>query len=422
MQQRVGQYIQKHALLPTDAPVLVALSGGADSVVLLHLLVQLGYKCEAAHCNFHLRGNESDRDEQFVTQLCTSLNVPLHIQHFPTQTYAAEHHLSIEMAARELRYEWFEQLRQERNCQAIAVAHHQNDQAETLLLNLQRGTGLRGLEGMHPRNGWVIRPLLCTTRPAIEDYCTFHHLAYVTDSTNTDTIYKRNAIRAQLAAYSMAQIEHIAETCEMMQDYEMIVNAYISQVRSNICDIQGGKCSIFIPALLQYPAAQTILYELLREYGFTQAEQIFRALTTQSGKLFYSADYTAVIDRDRLIVMPKKVHESQAPIIRITIRNKQAEETYPSTSAYEALFDAKIVKKTLTLRHWEEGDWFVPLGMQGKKKLQDFFTDIKISRIEKDNIWLLCADEDIAWVVGYRIDNRYKINPSTQQIAHITIE
>ncbi len=422
MLQRVSQYIQRHALLTTDAPVLVALSGGADSVVLLHLLLQLGYRCEAAHCNFHLRGKESDIDEQFVTQLCTSLNVPLYIQHFQTQTYATEHHLSIEMAARELRYAWFEQLRTERNCQAIAVAHHQNDQAETLLLNLQRGTGLRGLEGMHPRNGLIIRPLLCTTRTAIEDYCTLHHLAYVTDSTNADTTYKRNAIRAQLAEYSTAQIEHIAETCEMMQNYEMIVNAYISQVRSNICDIQGKKCSIFIPTLLQLPAAQTILYELLRKYGFTQTKQIFRALTTQPGKLFYSADYTAVIDRDRLMIMPKKKREPQMSITRVAIRSKQTEEIFPDKNAYEALFDAKIAKKTLTLRHWEEGDWFVPLGMHGKKKLQDFFTDIKISRIEKDNIWLLCADEDIAWVIGYRIDNRYKIKSSTQQVAHITIE
>ncbi len=422
MQQRVSQYIHKHKLLHHQAPVLVALSGGADSVVLLHLLLQLGYTCEAAHCNFHLRGEESNRDEQFVTQLCATLHVPLHLQHFQTQSYAAEHRLSIEMAARELRYTWFEALRKERQCQAIAVAHHQNDQAETLLLHLQRGTGLRGLEGMHPRNGQVVRPLLCTTREAIEDYCRLHRLAYVTDSTNADTTYQRNAIRAHLQDYTTAQIEHIADTCAIMQDYENIVNAYIAHVRNDICSIEPDKCSIHIPTLLQLPAPQTILYELVRSYGFTQTEQIFHALTTQAGKRFYSSDYQAVVDREKLLISSRKTNVSAMPTMRVTLREKQAKEPYPQPKAYEALFDGKIAQKQLTLRHWQEGDWFIPLGMRGKKKLQDFFTDMKIPRTEKDNIWLLCADEEIAWIIGYRIDERYKITSTTQQVAHITIE
>ncbi len=422
MQQRVAQYIRKHALLNTQEPVLVALSGGADSVVLLHILLQLGYRCEAAHCNFHLRGEESDRDEQFVRALCEKLEVGLHVQDFQTSVYATEQGISIEMAARELRYRWFEALREERGCQAIVVAHHQHDQAETLLLNLLRGTGLRGLEGMHPRNGYVVRPLLCTSREAIEDYCTVHRLEYVTDSTNADTSILRNALRAQLKQYPTAQIEHIAETAALMRDYEAIVNAYVGQAKETICSVQGDGWRIDIPTLFALPAPQTILYELLRPYGFTQTEQIFQALQTQPGKCFYSEDYKLLVDRDALLISSRKKKEWQSPIIAVAIRNKAMKETFPLADAHEALLDGRIADKKLTLRHWKEGDWFMPIGMRGKKKLQDFFTDMKIPRTEKENIWLLCADEDIVWVVGYRIDDRYKITSATKQVAHIQIE
>ncbi len=422
MQQRVAQYIRKHALLNTQEPVLVALSGGADSVVLLHILLQLGYRCEVAHCNFHLRGDESNRDEGFVRELCERLQVVVHVQDFQTEAYADAHGISIEMAARELRYRWFEALRQERGCQAIAVAHHQHDQAETLLLNLLRGTGLRGLEGMHPRNGYVVRPLLCTSREAIEDYCTLHRLDYVTDSTNADTTILRNALRAQMKQCSAAQIEHIADTAALMQDYEAIVNAYVAQAKEKVCSVQGDSWRIDTPALLALPAPQTILYELLRPYGFTQTEQIFQALQTQPGKCFYSEDYKLLVDRDALLISSRENREQSLPLIAVTIRNKATKEKFPLVDAQEALFDAKIAEKKLTLRHWQEGDWFIPIGMRGKKKLQDFFTDMKIPRTEKDKIWLLCADEDIAWVIGYRIDDRYKITSATTQVAHIQIQ
>ncbi len=422
MQQRVAQYIRKHTLLNAQEPVLVALSGGADSVVLLHILLQLGYRCEVAHCNFHLRGDESNSDEQFVRALCKRLEVRLHVQDFQTEAYADEHGISIEMAARELRYRWFEALRQERGCQAIAVAHHQNDQAETLLLNLLRGTGLRGLEGMHPRNGYVVRPLLCTSREAIEDYCTVHRLKYVTDSTNADTSILRNSIRERMKICSASQVEHIAETAALMQDYEAIVNAYVVQAKETVCSVQGDSWRIDTLALLVLPAPQTILYELLRPYGFTQTEQIFQALQTQPGKCFYSEDYKLLVDRDALLISSKKKKEQQLPAIAVIIRKKEVTENFPLADAEEALFDAKIAKKQLTLRHWKDGDWFMPIGMRGKKKLQDFFTDMKIPRTEKDNIWLLCADEDIAWIVGYRIDDRYKITSTTKQVAHIQIE
>ena len=289
MLRRVSAYIKKQGLLKKDQPVLVAISGGADSVGLLDVLLQAGYACIAAHCNFHLRGEESNRDEQFVRDLCARLNVPLHVASFDTNTYAREHGLSIEMAAREQRYTWFGTLAQEQGCQAIAVAHHQNDQAETVLLNLLRGTGLRGLAGMRPKsanaysdNGIpIVRPLLCTTRDYIElSLRTKRHLSWVTDSTNMDTSIPRNALRTQLRLCTKKEIEHIAETAERMQGY---------------VDILDGKDT--------REAGLAKLYEDLREYNFAEIDKIYDALQRgEGGKIFHSKTHKATIKHRQLCV------------------------------------------------------------------------------------------------------------------------
>lgn len=289
MLRRVSAYIKKQGLLKKDQSVLVAISGGADSVGLLDVLLQAGYACIAAHCNFHLRGEESNRDEQFVRDLCARLNVPLHVVSFDTNTYAREHGLSIEMAAREQRYTWFGMLAQEQGCQAIAVAHHQNDQAETVLLNLLRGTGLRGLAGMRPKsanaysdNGIpIVRPLLCTTRDYIElSLRTKRHLSWVTDSTNMDTSIPRNALRTQLRLCTKKEIEHIAETAERMQGY---------------VDILDGKDT--------REAGLAKLYEDLREYNFAEIDKIYDALQRgEGGKIFHSKTHKATIKHRQLCV------------------------------------------------------------------------------------------------------------------------
>ncbi len=403
----IAQYIQKHQLFEPENRIIVAVSGGADSIALLHILLQLGYTCEVAHCNFHLRGAESDRDETFVQQVCRDWGVRLHVQHFETTTYAAEHGISIEMAARELRYDWFETLRKERGASVIAVAHHQNDQAETVLLNLQRGTGFRGLEGMHPKNGAIVRPLLGVSRDFIEDYCTLHHLGFVTDSTNTDTTFLRNAIRKRLEVYSPAQIAHIAQTAEHMQGYEQLIRSYVAEKRESIVRENRDGIEIDAKQLLALPAPEIMLYELLREYGFKQIEQIFTALQGEAGRKFYSETHEIEVGRESLSVFPIKRKERFVSIVEM--ETVSVPITYPATEAWEAIFNGSIAEKKLTLRHWQEGDWFIPLGMKGKKKLQDFFTDMKLSRHEKEQVWLLCADEDIAWVIGYRIDERYKV-------------
>ena len=289
MLRRVSTYIRKHGLLEPDKAVLVAISGGADSVALLDVLLRAGYPCVAAHCNFHLRGEESDRDEAFVREICTQMGVELEVIEFDTLTYARTNHIGIEQAARELRYRWFEQTAREHGCQAVAVGHHQNDQAETLLLNLKRGAGLRGLAGMRPVSANpivpeglpVVRPLLCTTRDYIEYYLrTKRGLGWVTDSTNSDLSIPRNAVREQLKTYSKSDIEHMAQTAEIMQGY---------------VDVLEGRDT--------REAGIVRLYEDVRNYGFAEIDKIYDALQKgEGGKVFTSKTHRATIKKGKLCV------------------------------------------------------------------------------------------------------------------------
>ena len=289
MLRRVTTYIRKHGLLVKDKPVLVAVSGGADSVALLDVLVRAGYNCIVAHCNFHLRGAESDRDEAFVRSICEQMKVPLEVQHFDTNAHAHALHISIEMSARDLRYAWFDEIARLHCCQAIVVAHHQNDQAETVLLNLKRGTGIRGLAGMRPVSANpaapdsvpVVRPLLCTTRDYIEHYLRDKRkLSWVNDSTNDDTTIARNAVREQLRSYSKAEIEHIAQTAEYIQGY---------------IDLLEHKNT--------REAGIVQLYEQIREYNFAETDKIYDALQRgEGGKTFTSKTHQATIKKGKLCV------------------------------------------------------------------------------------------------------------------------
>ena len=289
MLRRVSTYIRQRELLEKGKPVLVALSGGADSVSLLDVLLRAGYKCFAAHCNFHLRGAESDRDEAFVRELCAQMGVELEVKSFDTILYARTQGVSIEVAARELRYMWFEETARAHGCQAVAVAHHQNDQAETILLNLKRGAGIRGLAGMRPKSTNpmapdgipVVRPLLCTTRDYIEHYLRDkRHISWVTDSTNSDTSITRNAIRMQLKSYSKAEIEHMAQTAEYMQGYVDILENRNTR-----------------------EAGMARLYEKLRDCNFAEIDKIYDALQKgEGGKTFTSKTHKATIKKGKLCV------------------------------------------------------------------------------------------------------------------------
>ena len=423
MYNRIEHYISDHHLLEPDETVLVCVSGGCDSVVLLDALVKIGYHCTVAHCNFHLRDAESDRDEAFVRELAAQYDVDLHVAQFDTRQYAKSNKLSYEMAARELRYSYFERLRQNLNISKIAVAHHQNDQAETLLLNTIRGTGIRGLCGMRPQNGYIIRPLLCHTRLEITELAKINHLNYVFDSSNNDLSFKRNAIRKQLNNLNPSQIRHFAHLADRCQDYTQMVDDYVNRVKQEIVQDEGNRVLIDIDKLIALPTARTVLYEILYEYGFNKTRHIYKSLFRTSHPIYCSPQFRLYKHRHYLIISALDRGEYPTPLITTSIRSIDDHIYYPRADEKRAFFDSAILDKNLTIRHWEHGDYFCPLGMKGRRKLlSDFFTDLHLTPDQKESVWLLLADNDIAWVVGYRIDERYKLTPASQSIAEIKLK
>lgn len=432
MLQKVKEFIRQNNLIKNNDKVIIALSGGADSIALLDILYRLKYNCLAAHCNFHLRGEESNRDAEFVKQFCANYNVPLSIIDFNTEEYARTNSISIEMAARELRYNWFEQIRKQYKADFIAVAHHQDDSVETILLNLIRGTGIRGLTGIPVRNNFVIRPLLGVTRKDIIEYINGRKLSYVEDCTNKEDIYVRNKIRLNilplLETINPSAKSSIIRTAEHLSQVENIYSCYVNEIRSKVLNNN----EIDIQKLLNCAEPQAILFELLYSYGFNSAtiEQIFKSLSAQSGKVFYSEKYKVIKDRYTLILAPKEnlqdavytINKSDYEINKpIQLRIKYIDnEIFKLKKDSNILYlDADKITFPIILRKWKVGDWFIPFGMKGHKKVSDYFSDNKFSLIDKENTWLLCNDTDIIWIVGHRSDNRYRINQNTKKIFQI---
>lgn len=418
----VRQYIAQYKLLSRGNTVIVTLSGGSDSVALLCVLHHLGYDCVAAHCNFSLRGEESDRDEAFVRRHCEKKEIPLRVIRFDTRAYASEHHLSIEMAARTLRYEWFEALRAEYAAQDIAVAHHRDDSVETVLLNLIRGTGIHGLCGIRPRNGYIVRPLLCVSRQDILDYLSHIGETYVTDSTNLEDAFTRNKIRLRLLPL-MEEInpsvkESIQRTASYLDQAAVIYDRAIDEGKNRVTT-EGG---ISISLLLREPSPLALLYEVMRPLGFNSAQvnDLFESLEGQSGKVFSSATHYACKDRDRILI--REINEDdEAPFTLLYKKCTYTSDYVIPRSATEVCFDADKLDGQLTLRRWKTGDRFVPFGMKGSKLISDFLTDQKIPLCDKENQWLLCCGEEIIWVLGRRTDNRYRITPTTKTVMQITM-
>lgn len=436
MIDKIRTYIQKQQLLNAEQPVLVGLSGGADSVALLVVLVRLGYDCRAAHCNFHLRGDESDRDEEFSRLFAKTLDVPFFKIDFNTKEYADIHHLSIEMAARELRYRWFDELIVQQNAQAIAVAHHQDDQLETILLNLVRGTGIRGLRGMLPRNGNIIRPLLPISKAELLEWLEKEKLTYVVDSTNQEIDYKRNYLRHEiipaLEKLNPSLRESVVRNAGYLSDVECIYDSVVEQAKKEIVSVPNH---ISIPALLTYTAPETILYELLKPYQFNRfvVQDIFDSLKGASGKIFESTTHRLVKDRDTLILDTRdqetdsmyEIHENMVSIaepVKLSLQKIVLEkEITIDKNKTIAWFDYDKLSFPLILRKWRPGDWFIPFGMTGRKKLSDYFSDRKYSRPAKNAQWLLCSGNDIIWIVGERTDNRFRIEQSTNYVLIVKI-
>ena len=431
MRDVVRAYIDKYQLLTAGKPVLVGVSGGADSIALLTVLVELGYSCIVGHCNFHLRGEESMRDECFTETYARKLGLPFVKVDFNTRDYAAEHHLSVEMAARELRYAWFEEMRCVHDAQAIAVAHHRDDNVETVLMNLIRGSGIRGMSGIRPKNGFVIRPLLSVARQEILQWLAERQLEYVTDSTNLSAAYTRNFIRLRvlplLETINPSVRTAINRTAEHLAETESLFAYVMADARKRVFEAENR---LSIKALMQYPSPKTVLFELLKAFHFTPSsvDEIFLSLNKESGKLFFSSSHRLVKDRDCLLLSPlaaageKEVYFLtgeegcwSGPIDLAFSRIVRTEELHIQKDKDIAYFDLDKLKFPLVLRHWQQGDWFVPLGMQGRKKLSDYFSDKKFSRLEKEQVWLLCSGDEVIWIVGERSDNRFRVECATKR-------
>ena len=423
MWSRVSDYIKKHKLLDINELYLVALSGGADSVALLLMLHEAGYRVHAAHCNFRLRGAESDRDEVFCVSLCEKLGIELHRVHFDTLTYAELHKVSIEMAARELRYKWFEQLRVDMGAAGICVAHHRDDSVETVLMNLVRGTGLRGLCGIQPRNGFILRPLLDVSRENIEAYLAAKGQEYVTDSTNLEDDVTRNKIRLNilplLREINPAVSENIQRTAENLTEAQKTLDGIVSSLR---------ECKkLDIRELDKFSSSEYIIFEWLKNYGFngSQTGQIMHA---ETGSIFTSsAGYDLLVDRQCLIVEPslKPLKTMQIPeegkyIIGNNAFRVRKCAPYISKNSDLATLDASKTTFPLTIRRVEVGDRMVPFGMKGSKLLSDMMTDRKMTLFGKRRqLVVVDAQGIIVWAVGLRTDQRVAVTEDTTEVLEI---
>lgn len=434
---RIAQGVIDHG-----KPVLVAISGGADSVALLHVLVRSGYECIAAHCNFHLRGEESDSDEAFVRSFCESLGVQLYVAQFDTKAYASQKHVSIEMAARDLRYDWFFSLLDDLRIPVVAVAHHADDAAETFFLNLTRGTGVRGLAGMKSVQGRVVRPLLSVSRHEIELYCKANGLDYVTDCTNNSDDYARNRIRhhviPELKKLNPSflttmgnNMNHVAQVLAIFEEQvKMFREVYVSETDSGLfVDIEGLR-------RLQNP--EPFIYEILLPCGLSPKviHDVARSVTGASwGRVFFSSSHRVVIDRRCIIAQSKAaIRDSeeridvdslpvnlQGPVCANLSVFDKGDGFAPSRDPKTMHLDADKVSLPLIFRHWKKGDVFRPLGMRGQKKLSDFFTDAKMSQVDKESAWIVESDGVIVCVLGMRMDDRFKLTPSSSHILEISV-
>lgn len=418
----VERYIYEKELLGRQDRLVVALSGGADSVALLRVLLSLGYSCVAAHCNFHLRAEESDRDEAFVRDLCACMSVPLEVVHFQTEQYSQEKGLSIEMAARELRYAWFEEIRVKHNATVIAVAHHKDDSVETFLLNLSRGTGINGLKGIMPKNGNIVRPFLEIGRDDILEYLNSIGQDYVTDSTNLEDIYTRNKIRLDIIPLfkeiNPSFCDSVSETASRLADVAAI---YRHAVSSSLERVKCTPYAVSIEKLSGEVSPQAILFEWLSPLGFnsSQIKDVMKSLKTFSGKVFYSKDWILLRDRD-LLMLKRKDEDDCKYELKSRILSIEPDFQVPKRNDV-AYLDADKLCGKLELRRWKSGDRFVPFGMKGFKKVRDYLRDRKLSLFEKEKVMVVTSGDEIVWVVNERTDNRFRVDNKTKRVLELEV-
>lgn len=433
--KRFTDFIEQNNLFTQQNSILVAVSGGIDSVLLARLFSAAGYSFGIAHCNFGLRGSEADADQQFCRSLATQLSVPFHTINFDTTAYADMHKISIQMAARELRYNWFEQIRQQHNYHLIALGHHKNDTIETILLNLTRGTGIAGLHGILPKKGVLVRPLLFLSREEIATVVAEENIFYVEDSSNTSTKYARNKIRHEVIPKLRGLNPSLENTFDNnlrhFRQLEELLALKVEEARIHLFIQHDDEIHIAVDAVKALQPQQLLLYKLLQPYGFAEpvVDDVIASLDAQSGKWFASATHQLTIDRGKLIL----VENNPASVESITINETDHEVHFNGQRVAILHDDSPLIIKDnpfsvsidrdkliypLSIRHWQQSDYFYPLGMNARKKLSDFFINLKIPLHKKQHIPLLVnGNGDIMWIAGYRPDERYKVSPNTKKVT-----
>ncbi|PID87869.1 MAG: tRNA lysidine(34) synthetase TilS [Bacteroidia bacterium] len=436
--KEVQKFIERHSLFESNSKILVAISGGADSIALAHLLARAGYSLLLAHCNFGLRGKDSDADEQYVSEFAKKMNLPFFCKRFSPEDFLQRKKMSVEEAAREMRYAWFEKLRREQKCDRIATGHHLNDAIETFFINLTAGTGIRGLKSIPVKNGYIVRPVLCAKRADIEAYCQKNELDFRTDNSNFDSVFVRNKFRHTLlplfSQINPAFEDTMIRNLNIFREIHNVYSEWIQEFSKKIISHKDDCLYIAIQKLEQSTAPQSVLFEVLHPYGFNgkQCEEILRNLKgRQSGKIFHSKSHKLLKDRDFLIVKekketgensrkiyPKTPHTDLPVKFKIeTVSNTLSNIDFKDKNV--AYFNPELLDFPLTLRTARAGDRFHPFGMKGRKLVSDFYTDIKLNQFEKENTYLLLSGGKIAWIVGLRTDDRFKITPQCKEVIRI---
>ncbi|MFP4604116.1 MAG: tRNA lysidine(34) synthetase TilS [Bacteroidales bacterium] len=437
MIDRFLEYCSQYQLFAEKDKILLGVSGGVDSMVMLDLFIKTEVKVGIAHVNFQLRGNEADDEQDFVRKYAMNKDIAFHTVAFDTHDYANEKGVSVQVAARQLRYNWFEEIRRKHGYSCVAVAHNKNDEVESLLINLTRGTGIRGITGIKPKQNSVIRPVLFAERKEIMEYASLHNVPFKEDSSNLSVKYSRNRIRHNIIPefenINPRFIHTVAENIERFQSVCNIYDQWISEVKNDIVTWENETVYIDIEALKNYEEKNTILFEILREFTFTKevTKEIFKSVDSDSGKCFYSQSHKLIKDRQYLIVAPlqqveqrryyiEKGTEQVTVPVRMTLREVEKNGDYiiPKDRNIASLDYDKLVFP-LIIRKWEKGDYFKPLGLNHYKKLSDFFIDRKYSLVDKERVWLLTSGEKIVWVIGDRIDDNFKVTPYTRKVLQV---
>ena len=439
MLEEFKRYIKETLCLTGAEKMILAVSGGIDSVCMAYLFKNTGFTFAIAHCNYGLRGDESDSDELLIKQLADTFEVPFYSIHFNTKEYAQLQKVSIQVAARELRYSWFENLRRKFNYDFVAVAHNADDAIETFFINLIRGCGINGITGIKARNEHVLRPVLFAHRSEIVEFCTEHNISFRTDSSNLTDKYLRNRIRNSIIPDFEKEAADFKKTMnENLNRFDDAAKLYNFAVEKIISDIlntnEPNKHLVSISKLVESPSPKTILFETLKRYQFSgkTSEDVFFNLAGISGKTFFSNQFRLIKDREYLIICRlDQANDQKYYVDQDTLEIHEPYHmnfSFHDSDGYEfsinksiADFDADQLVFPLMFRRWQHGDYFKPLGLRNMKKVSDYFTDKKLSLYDKENCWILTSAGEIIWLIGYRIDDRFKITDKTMRVLRVEI-